>query len=69
MTMLACGADPGAIADALNGALLTDDEMAHPDSWGRYADPFGDWHQDPCYETPDMAGEFSAHRNSNGESR
>ena len=69
MTILACGADPVAIADALNGALLTDDEMAHPDSWGRYADPFGDWHEDPCYETPDMAGEFSAHRNDNGESR
>ncbi|MDT5276591.1 MAG: hypothetical protein QOG95_3523, partial [Mycobacterium sp.] len=68
MTILACGADPVAIADALNGALLTDDEMAHPQTWGHYDDPFGDWHQDPCYETPDMAGEFSAHRNSNGES-
>lgn len=67
MTILACGADPAAIADALNGALLTDDELAHPDSWGQYDDPFGDWHQDPCYETPDMAGEFTSHRNSNGE--
>jgi len=67
MTILACGADPVAIADALNGALLTDDEMAHPQSWGRYDDPFGDWHQDPCHDTPDMAGEFSAHRNNNGE--
>lgn len=68
MTILACGADPGVIADALNGALLTDDEFARPDSWGHYDDPFGDWHQDPCYETPDMAGEFTAHRNRNGES-
>jgi G3E family GTPase len=67
MTILACGADPVAIADALNGALLTDDELAHPDSWSHYDDPFGDWHQDPCYEMPDMAGEFSAHRNTNGE--
>jgi G3E family GTPase len=67
MTILACGADPVAIADALNGALLTDDEMAQPQSWGHYDDPFGDWHQDPCHETPDMAGEFSAHRNNNGE--
>ena len=30
MTMLACGADPVTIADALNGALLTDGEMARP---------------------------------------
>ena len=67
MTILACGANPVTIADALNGALLTDDEMAHPQSWGYYDDPFGDWHQDPCHETPDMAGEFSARRNNNGE--
>ena len=67
MTILACGADPVTIAEALNGALLTDDEMAHPQSWGHYEDPFGDWHQDPCHETPDMAGEFSTHRNNNGE--
>ena len=67
MTILACGADPVTIADALNGALLTDDEMTHPQSWGHYHDPFGDWHQDPCHETPDMAGDFSAHRNNNGE--
>jgi len=69
MTILVCGADPVAIADALNGALLTDDELSKPDSWSRFDDPFGDWHQDPCFETPDTAGEFSAHRNSNGESR
>ena len=67
MTILACGADPVTIADALNGALLTDDEMAQPQSWGHYDNPFGDWHQDPCHETPDVAGEFSAHRNNNGE--
>lgn len=68
MTILACGADPAEIADALNGALLTDDELADPDAWSGYDDPFGDWHQDPCHETPDMAGEFTAHRTSNGES-
>jgi G3E family GTPase len=67
MTILACGADPVTIADALNGALLTDDELAQPDAWSHYDDPFGDWHQDPCHETPDMAGEFSAHRNNDGE--
>jgi G3E family GTPase len=69
MTVLVCGAAPADIADALSGALLTDEEMACPQSWSRYADPFGDWHEDPCYEIPDMAGEFSAHRNSDGEAR
>ncbi|MBV8179154.1 MAG: GTP-binding protein [Mycobacterium sp.] len=69
MTILVCGADPAEITDALNGALLTDDEMARPQSWSRYDDPFGDWHEDPCHETPDMAGEFSAHRTSDGEAR
>ena len=67
MTILVCGANPVEIVDALNGALLNDDEMACPQNWSRYDDPFGDWHQDPCYETPDMAGEFTAHRNSDGE--
>ena len=62
-------ADPVEVADALKGALLTDDEMDRPHGWNRYHDPFGDWHEDPCYETPDMAGEFSAHRNSDGEAR
>jgi len=68
MTILACGADPVVIADALNGALLSDDELAHPDSCRHYDDPFVDSHQDPCYEMPDMAGEFSSRRNRKGES-
>lgn len=63
MTVLVCGADPADVTNALNAALLTDTEMADPDSWGGYQDPFGDWHQDPCHELPDEAGEFSAHRN------
>jgi G3E family GTPase len=63
MTILVCGADPAEILDAMNGALLTDDEMACPLNWNRYDDPFGDWHQDPCYEIPDIAGQFTAHRN------
>jgi G3E family GTPase len=69
MVVLVCGAEPAEILDALNGALLTDDEVASPQNWERYDDPFGDWHQDPCYEIPDIAGEFTAHRNSDGESR
>jgi G3E family GTPase len=69
MTVLVCGASPADVVDALHGALLTDDEMARPQSWNRYDDPFGDWHKDPCYEIPDMAGEFSTHRTSDGEAR
>ncbi len=69
MTILVCGADPVEIVGALNGALLNDDEMACPQKWSRYDDPFGDWHEDPCYETPDMTGEFSAHRKSDGDAR
>jgi G3E family GTPase len=69
MTILVCGADPAEIVDALNGALLDDHEMDRPQGWRSYADPFGDWHEDPCYETPDIAGEFSTHRTSDGEAR
>ena len=68
MTVLVCGADPAEIVDALNGALLNDDEMDRPQTWRGYDDPFGDWHEDPCHETPDMAGEFTAHR-TDGEAR
>lgn len=66
MTVLVCGADPDEITGALQAALLNDEEMADPRSWQNYDDPFGDWHQDPCQQTSDLAGEFSEHRN-NGE--
>lgn len=46
MTVLVCGADPAEIVQALQGALLTDDEMERPQDWRRYQDPFGDWHTD-----------------------
>lgn len=54
MTVLVCGAEPSSILDALNGALLTDRELAAPQEWRGYRDPFGDWHQDPCDETADF---------------
>ncbi|UXA17738.1 ribosome hibernation factor-recruiting GTPase MRF [Mycobacterium sp. SMC-4] len=41
LTVLVCGADPDEILAALNGALLTDTEMARPQDWCRYEDPFG----------------------------
>ncbi|HUH72469.1 MAG TPA: GTP-binding protein [Mycobacterium sp.] len=62
MTVLTCGADPDQIQAALHGALLTDAEITHPQDWICYADPFGDWHRDPCHEIPDAAGEFSRPR-------
>jgi len=48
MTILVYSADASEILDALDGALLTDDELRFPQDWIRYDDPFGDWHQDPC---------------------
>ncbi|MBU9766869.1 hypothetical protein FR943_23880 [Mycobacterium sp. TNTM28] len=53
LTVLVCGARPDEITDALGGALLTDEELARPGQWAHYADPFGDWHEDPC---EDQAG-------------
>ncbi|BBX19886.1 hypothetical protein CRI77_05950 [Mycolicibacterium duvalii] len=41
LTVLVCGAEPAEILAALDGALLTDTEMAHPQDWCRYEDPFG----------------------------
>ncbi|KAA1250451.1 GTP-binding protein [Mycobacterium simiae] len=63
MTVLVCDADPDEITGALQAALLNDEEMADPQSWRDYDDPFGDWHTDPCQQTSDLAGELSAHRN------
>jgi G3E family GTPase len=62
MTVLVCGAEPAEILDALGGALLTDQELAAPQEWSRYQDPFGDWHQDPCDDASDSAAEVSSDR-------
>lgn len=62
MTVLVCGAEPTEILDALGGALLTDQELAASHQWRHYRDPFGDWHQDPCDETPDVTEEVSSDR-------
>lgn len=59
LAILACGADPAEITAALQGALLTDAELADPGSWAGLADPFGDWHEDPCGE-PAEHSELSA---------
>ena len=46
-----CGARADDIHAALDAALLTDDEMADPRQWCGYADPFGDWHEEPCADS------------------
>jgi G3E family GTPase len=66
MTVLVCGAEPAPILDALNGALLTDRELAVPQEWRGYQDPFGDWHQDPCDEASDFE-EVSPERDGRSE--
>jgi len=44
-------ADPATIVEALDAALLTDDELALGEAaWRRLPDPFGHRHLDPCDE-------------------
>lgn len=69
IAVLACGAQPTEILDALRGALLTDDEMADPHEWNSYADPFGEFHEDPCDDPPEPANDSPAHRNTGGDQR
>jgi len=59
LTALVCGAEPEEIVDGLRGALLSDDELSRPDEWPNYADPFGDWHEDPCEEMSEHAGDVA----------
>jgi G3E family GTPase len=59
MAILVCGAQPGEITDALQSALLTDDEFSRPDDWLHYEDPFGDWHEEPCETDTEAAQEVS----------
>lgn len=61
MTVLVCGARPTEITAALHDALLTGDELAHPDQWADYPDPFGDEHTDPCDEPCLDRDDFTAH--------
>lgn len=51
MTILICGAPRNEIEEALEDALLTDDEMDRPECWSEYPDPFGDWHEELTFTT------------------
>lgn len=64
LTALLCGADADTVVRALRRALLTDDELARPQDWAGYDDPFGDWHEDPC---ADLAKEPAANHPDEGE--
>ncbi|HZA09745.1 ribosome hibernation factor-recruiting GTPase MRF [Mycobacterium sp.] len=69
ITVLTCGAQGAEILDALRGALLTDHEMASPHNWIHYADPFGQFHDDPCDERPGVPEDSGSRRNTGGDQR
>jgi hypothetical protein len=69
ITVLVCGAEPDDIVDGLRGALLTDDELSRPNEWPHYSDPFGDWHEDPCGDMPERAGEVAGPAAHEGDDR
>ena len=67
MTILVCGADAAEILDGLSGALLTDDEYRSPQDWVHYADPFGDWHEEPCNAVGGSAEDVTARQTTDGD--
>ncbi|SOJ57544.1 Putative metal chaperone YciC [Mycobacterium simulans] len=67
MTVLVYSAHADEILDALDGALLTDDELGCPEEWSRYADPFGDWHDDFGEAGADTREDIPAQHAQNGE--
>ncbi|WP_441959489.1 ribosome hibernation factor-recruiting GTPase MRF [Mycolicibacterium houstonense] len=69
LTVLVCGARPGEIIEALDAALLTDEELARPDQWADYPDPFGDWHEEPCQPGTDEPASVRQDAHQEGESR
>lgn len=52
IAVLACGASAARVDEVLRSALLTDAELSRPQEWPGYADPFGEWHEDPCDDAP-----------------
>lgn len=61
LTILICDADPEEIRHALQRALVDDDELrllrTAPELVAHWADPFGDWHEDPCAPTESSTAE------------
>ncbi|MEW5810750.1 MAG: GTP-binding protein [Actinomycetota bacterium] len=48
LAVLVCGASAESVTTTLGDAVLTDEEMARPQDWPGFDDPFGDWHDEPC---------------------
>ena len=69
LAVLVYGAEPEDIVDRLRGALLTDDELSRPYEWASYDDPFGDWHEDPCDDMAEHAGEIAGPPTQEGNDR
>ncbi|SON60317.1 hypothetical protein MSIMFI_01811 [Mycobacterium simulans] len=67
MTVLVYSAHADEILDALDGALLTDDELGCPEEWSRYANPFGDWRDDFGEAGADTREDIPAQHAQNGE--
>ncbi|GAA4918096.1 G3E family GTPase [Actinomycetospora succinea] len=58
LVVLVHDADPAGIVEALDAALLTDEELALGEpAWRRFPDPFSHRHVDPCAELPGVVDE------------
>ncbi len=65
MTILTHGADPDEIRTALHWALVDEAELIllrnAPELVAHWADPFGEFHEDPCVATePDTTADRAA---------
>jgi G3E family GTPase len=67
MTVLVYNADAAEILDALDGALLSGDELRFPQDWLHYDDPFGDWHEDPCAAPAEDGEDTPVHHAQDGD--
>ncbi|MFC9893570.1 ribosome hibernation factor-recruiting GTPase MRF [Nocardia sp. NPDC127579] len=66
LVILAHDADPADIRHALHWALVEDDELRlverAPERVARWADPFGEWHEDPCADGESDAAQAKSQR-------
>jgi len=67
ITVLVYSANAAEILDALDGALLSGDELRFPEDWIHYDDPFGDWHEDPCAGLAETAEDTPTAHAQNGD--
>ncbi|MFD3707002.1 ribosome hibernation factor-recruiting GTPase MRF [Nocardia sp. NPDC058658] len=71
LVILAHDADPAEIRHALHWALVEDDELLlvdrAPERVALWADPFGDWHEEPCADPTEATASASERTNPRGE--